>query len=81
LISKADGLANQGLDMVEARFPCEPRSSSHCESDEKLIAYVIVSAAFKVNTHDILESAKQPANQGMAVAKGVYDGVSHLMTG
>ncbi|KAJ9116621.1 hypothetical protein QFC20_000554 [Naganishia adeliensis] len=52
LISKADGLANQGLDMVEARFP----------------------SAFKVNTHDILESAKQPANQGMAVAKGVYDG-------
>jgi hypothetical protein len=33
-------------------------------------------AAFKVNTSDILESAKQPANQGMAVAKGVYDGVS-----
>ncbi|KAJ9122172.1 hypothetical protein QFC24_004401 [Naganishia onofrii] len=52
LISKADDLANQGLDMVESRFP----------------------SAFKATSNDVLESAKQPAAQGMAVAKGVYDG-------
>lgn len=66
--------------MVEARFPCKPRSFVHCQFDKKPIVYIrFFSAAFKVNTHDILESAKQPANQGMAVAKGVYDGVSHLI--
>ncbi|GHJ84293.1 hypothetical protein NliqN6_0695 [Naganishia liquefaciens] len=52
LINKADDYANQGLDMVESRFP----------------------SAFKATPNDVLESAKQPANQGMAVAKNVYDG-------
>lgn len=72
LINKADGYANQGLDMVESRFPCKYQGFSY----HRILSHPTWSpAAFKATPNDVLESAKQPANQGMAVAKNVYDGV------